>query len=89
MKKRIFKGLNNVITETDGSKIDGDGLYFDPDEVVAIEGRRDAGGVSSIIHLKSGTRFHVLGSAFHLLAQIGLEDATNYSGEKGKITSEQ
>jgi hypothetical protein len=63
-----FVGFNSIDEDEDGYR--GDGVYIDPKEIAAIEGffKTDYGKYS-VIHLKSGAKFKILGSVEYMLKQ--------------------
>jgi hypothetical protein len=65
MKMEKFAGYNNI--PEDGEEL-GNGLCVAPSEIAAIEGFVDKHGqLYSVIHLRSGAKFRVIGSPDYIL----------------------
>lgn len=81
-----FVGFNNVPDE--GMNF-GDGVYINANEIAAFEGRFDAGrNVYTIVHLKSGTQFKILGKAYFMLDEAAKSEAKQRSATSPSPRSE-
>ena len=65
-----FCSFNNLHPDA-ARKEYGDGIYIDPDEVVAVEGTQTCGGYLTVLHLRNGSQFTVIGAAYNILGQLG------------------
>lgn len=76
---KCFVGFNNA---PEAGMDRGDGLYVDINEVAAFEGLYDSAHQPfTVLHMKSGAQFRILGRAHFMLEQAQRDVAKQESAE--------
>lgn len=70
-----FVGFNMVDRPNSNGEYENisNGVYINPEEIVAIRGYTNKGGKWSVITLKNGVEFEILGDSYHMVKQAGIQ----------------